>query len=641
MEQRSKLPKWVIAALILPALLSLFSIYRRYQAESLNRATAFAADYETIESLAASQGLTVEKAIEQLKPQGLNAVVLSEESVGELIGQGRITLVPQSVPNIQNAQGTIDSHPQFSFHFAGADGTRSRVWRGLEIRLGALAGPMPSREDRTTSEEGSDLALPNVSMAIIRSTAVGLNPDEAKIAKDHGLLVIARCGNPGGVSAKAVEQTLMWAHDLGASVFLPAGEQVLGRKDALMTTVAKLQELGIRYATPEFAKIGGDDLVVKKAPENVIRLHSAQVAELDKLTPADAVERYVKAARERNMRILLIRPESLAADQPLTDYGDFLGKIREGIEKQGGVIGVPKPFDAPNLPRFLLILIGLSIMPAAWFVFAAFLPQRKVQLALAVVLGLLGLASAVHTGLKIDAMIASLIFPVAAFLVLDALRPRNVFVGFLLTSAISLIGGLCVAGMLNGLPYYVKADDFSGVKISIFLPLLVVGAMFLARMADMRQILKNPILWGTALLGVVIAAVLLIMIMRTGNDSEVGASPLEMVFRNVLDRILFVRPRTKEFLIGHPLLFVGIGLLSYVNRNPKRVAKWGGWVALFLMVGAMGQTDIVNTLTHLHIPVVLSLARIALGLVLGCIIGGVLWAIVARLLPKGEEETSI
>jgi hypothetical protein len=111
---------------------------------------------------------------------------------------------------------------------------------------------------------------------------------------------------------------------------------------------------------------------------------------------------------------------------------------------------------------------------------------------------------------------------------------------------------------------------------------------------------------------------------------------------------MFVRPRTKEFLIGHPLLIVGIGMMSLFRvgvRSPgleveepaqDKGQALTGWAALAMMIGSMGQTDIVNTLCHLHIPVMLSVARIGIGALLGCIIGTALWAIVLRLLPRAE-----
>ncbi len=123
---------------------------------------------------------------------------------------------------------------------------------------------------------------------------------------------------------------------------------------------------------------------------------------------------------------------------------------------------------------------------------------------------------------------------------------------------------------------------------------------------------------------------------RTGNDNPAGVSDLELKFRNVLDAVLFVRPRTKSFLIGHPLLFVGIGLL--LLQRKKNLPKLGPWAALALTGGAVGQTDIVNTMCHIHTPVLLSLIRNAVALVPGCIIGFAAWIFIRRYAEKGEGE---
>jgi hypothetical protein len=52
------------------------------------------------------------------------------------------------------------------------------------------------------------------------------------------------------------------------------------------------------------------------------------------------------------------------------------------------------------------------------------------------------------------------------------------------------------------------------------------------------------------------------------------------------------------------------------------------------MVSAMGQTSIVNTMSHIHIPVLLSIVRVLEGLVIGGVIGGVLWIPVSYVLSK-------
>ena len=96
-----------------------------------------------------------------------------------------------------------------------------------------------------------------------------------------------------------------------------------------------------------------------------------------------------------------------------------------------------------------------------------------------------------------------------------------------------------------------------------------------------------------------------------------------------MDTLLFVRPRTKEFLLGHPLLIVGIALWIRA-RAADAPPTWKGWAAVALAVGAIGQTSVVNTLCHLHTPIALSMARLGVGWVAGGILGFLLWAVVGR-----------
>ena len=139
-------------------------------------------------------------------------------------------------------------------------------------------------------------------------------------------------------------------------------------------------------------------------------------------------------------------------------------------------------------------------------------------------------------------------------------------------------------------------------------------------------------------------AALGIMIARTGNDGGVGASDGELLFRSALEQFLYVRPRTKEFLLGHPALWIALGMyFRYVVPNPattEKAMRMRNWTILAFALGAVGQTDIVNTLCHLHIPVLLSVERVTLGIVLGCIVGSVLWAIAARFLPVSPERST-
>lgn len=598
-----KFPAWMWAAALVCAVLSLFSISKRHQVEHANRSVALAVEMENIQALAAAQGVPVSQALKALKQQGLQAVVLSEESVAQLISEGRASEI--------NGRLAV-SDPAVA----------PRVERGLKLRIPG----------------GDPFSQPTW---IVRTAAIGLGPEEAQEIRGAGLMIIARCSNVIGATPEYIEGTLNWAHELGAQVFLPQGDQVLGRREELKSTVETLQKLGMLYATPEFAKISGDESVVGMAPDSVVRLHAAQSTELDRMTLADAVERYSKAARERNMRILLVRPMSLAGDQPVADFGTFLGEIRAAVQSEGGMMAPPAPFKDSGIPKWLPVLIALTAVPVVYWIGLAFpavivykpfssTAVKPWAWIFAGLMLLLAVASVTKTGAKLGAFAASMAFPTAALLSLDARKLRSPLIDFLITSLFSWVGGLAVAGMLNGLPYFVRAETFPGVKASVFLPLLIVALYYFFRLTRAGQQIQSPITWRAAVIGMLLLGALAFMIARTGNDAAAGVSPLELQFRNLLDRILIVRPRTKEFLIGHPALIVGIGLLMMAKAREEQSDRLGIVATLAIMLGAMGQTSMVNTMCHLHTPVFLSLARIAEGLVLGSIIGLALWWIVKR-----------
>lgn len=645
MISHKNLSLWLPAALILSMLVSLYSVRARYNAEVANQTTALAVEYEVVEALAAAQGVTTEKALTDLKAQGVTSVVLSEGYLGDLVTSGRATLVSVSTgPGVPLSSGlTLTDVRQLP-----------RVQTGLRIRFKDLAGDLVPRVNT--------IALPPVAPLVLRQTPIGLDPDQVALAKRLKLEIIGRCSNPSGVSSSGVQDTLKWLKANGADVFLPMGDQVLGRRDSLLTTVKTLADLGIRYATPEFAKIGGDQEVVAANPGNVIRLHTAQVAELDKLDFDGAVDRFVKAARERNMRILMIRPFSASADQPVGDFAQFIKKIYDELKSRGIPVGHPHTYSDPGVRHPVYLLLGVLVAAVSFCVALEMFSDRRILVGIAVLLGLLLLAWIARAGLhpirvlpdgtSVDrsdifrqafALLASGAFPLAGFLFLDRLRTQKSLPtelqplpGFVLVSAISILGGLCVAGLLNGLPYIVKAEEFRGIKVSIFLPILLVGCVFASRLLDRGKVLKSPVTWGTLILGAVIIGVLAFMLERTGNDSTVAASGGELEVRGFLDNVLFVRPRTKEFLVGHPALYLAIGLLAFLKERPADREKLAAWTVLALMVGSIGQTSVVNTLCHLHIPLALSLARIFIGLGLGCIIGIGIWAIASRLLSRGN-----
>ncbi|MBS1703733.1 MAG: hypothetical protein JST12_18865 [Armatimonadetes bacterium] len=594
---------------ILTLLPALYSVKKRINVENANHSVLLVAESETIQSLAAAQSMTLDDALTKLQKMGLNGIVLPEETIDDILTDGKVQL---------NGMTVQKDSPIASMTFDDP-ATVDRVVKGLSIRFGALVQSTTLREGR--------LALPPIDTQTLRATSIGINPQLSALAQKHHLTIVGRYSNPTGITSQAVTETIKWAKDSGVSVFLPQGDQVLGRRDALDTMKDALVANQISYASPEFAKIGGDEEMLRKIPEHVVRLHSAQAVELDKLSTDAALDRYLKAAKERDMRVLLLRPLSQASDAPLDSFGDFIGSLSDGLSKKGLTLGDPAPFTDPNVPKPVKVLIGIfGGLAALWVAIQMFGKQKGLVLGGLAFLGVAAGSALKGTGLEASALMLSMAFPIGGYYWLKETKPHALaaLVGL---AFLSVIGGFCVAGLMNSVPYYIRAETFSGVKISVFLPIFVIGLVAFADLNDLKQAMKDPITWGAAALGLVVLTVLGIIMMRTGNDSPNTVSGGELAFRGILEEVLPVRPRSKEFLLGFPALTFGLFVLDAAKYQSSRLGKFSGWVSLCIMLGFVGLTDSVNTLCHLHTPVMVSVWRDVIGLLFGAVIGVGAWVL--------------
>jgi hypothetical protein len=102
-----------------------------------------------------------------------------------------------------------------------------------------------------------------------------------------------------------------------------------------------------------------------------------------------------------------------------------------------------------------------------------------------------------------------------------------------------------------------------------------------------------------------------------------------MTLRSLLDRFM-VRPRTKEFLIGHPAL---VATLVLAARGAGR-----SWLLPLVLVGAIGQVSMVNSFCHLHTPLALTIARTFNGLWIGVLLGLMLTWLAGRWVRKEQRS---
>lgn len=192
----------------------------------------------------------------------------------------------------------------------------------------------------------------------------------------------------------------------------------------------------------------------------------------------------------------------------------------------------------------------------------------------------------------------------------------RVYKQFAVMAAFAYAGGLSVHAFLAQPIFQLGFTQFMGIKLGYLVPLGLAAAIIGWYVAqDVRRhpesyLNKRRTKQAIALAVLAFIGAIFILLTRTGNTPVIPVPSFELTFRDELFKLFWARPRTKEFL-GYPVLMVGLLLWH------KRELLYGG---LGILVGYIGILSMVNTFEHLHHPILLELARGAIGLTLGLLI---------------------
>lgn len=392
-----------------------------------------------------------------------------------------------------------------------------------------------------------------------------------------------------------------------ARYLIHAGLDVAGHPHALDDLVAASRDhlTAIIEGTPQegFAALRG------RVP--TVRLLSFNQDYVNRrLRPGDLIDKYLLAANERNVRLLYLRPytEQQLGDMLENTEAMLVGlrqalaadgfEVRALATQQDEIAGYePSPLlrgaSALGVAGGLLLLIGL--FPVGWGAAAAF--------------GVAGLA-VVAGGVGPDAvaLIAALVFPVLGYGYFGERRR-----GWLYATAVSMAGAALLVAVGSDRASVLGLEPFRGVAATLVIPPALYLGHALLRVrgpaAWVRTLWHQPLRIGPLTLGLVGLAALALVVIRRGNTPIIGASLLELEVREFLAE-WFARPRFKE-LLGHPLGVLGLHGTS-----------WPEWIrAPLLTGGVIAQASILNSFSHYHTPLAVSLERTLVALVLGVAVG--------------------
>ncbi|MBQ7544652.1 MAG: hypothetical protein IJT02_06880, partial [Synergistaceae bacterium] len=191
----------------------------------------------------------------------------------------------------------------------------------------------------------------------------------------------------------------------------------------------------------------------------------------------------------------------------------------------------------------------------------------------------------------------------------------------ILSFAFAVCGGLALASFFSTTNYMLRLSTFSGVRLTLVLPPVLVLLHDLKRRVhpeSLVEFLNRPPVWGELLLMMLLLAGVALMVFRSGNVAY--TPPFEARLRVFLEHVLVARPRTKEVLAGWPsVLLLGFLVKHDLLKQYRELLR---------LAASAGFSSIVNSFCHFHTPLTLILLREFNGLWTGLIVGAVLVLVV-------------
>jgi len=611
--------KWLWGIVVLLLVVSSTGIMMRWNAEQSNDAYEIVIPYDEIQTAEKNSDLTMDEILSSLKDAGLNTVSLEPLTLKEMDKQNLITVYKES---------ELAAQLLFTPYKDAVDISNS----GYYIRVPENESYQKLIMESVTPEEvqiGEEAFyfLPASNHNFDLKTPIGYDQPAIDMINKHGLAHIFKVENADNeVANEKLVNQLVALKEASAGRLLGQGDEAIGfGQENGNQLVEKLNDAGYYFYTIESNPLKGESKIAQMTDYNMIRLHSINVNRETKLKLNASIDRTTRAVKERNIRSIFYHIKTTGnAKENVEETIDYLNGVHDTMPDHFKA-GEPKLFDKVAVPAWVtasVLVAGILFT----FIISELVKWMPLRIAAAGFMAVLAIAYFILKStlfLQAFALIIAVLAPTYAVIksAQGSTKLSNIIVQYLKAVAISVIGIIIVIGLLNGNAFITGFAVFKGVKLVYLIPImgvLLFTVIEMNRLADQNiknslsntvTLLNKELKYWHVLLLIVLAGVGLFYISRTGNSGSV--SDMELAFRQWLENTLYVRPRTKEFLIGFPFFILALYVMG-INR------KWG---SILLVPGVIGFLSIMNTFTHLHIPVAVSVLRTLYSVSLGLVVG--------------------
>ncbi|MGM0445281.1 MAG: DUF5693 family protein [Bacillota bacterium] len=633
--------------IILALVVSVFGVINRVTVEESNNDVELAFDYNSlVEMQKEYDNQTI--SLSELKSYGVNSIAVTTVTIEKLIKNDQAILLTRN--EISKQELLFNKQDGFWNQFPQIDKSAFLVFSESNNYYNNLK----------QLKEPLDLEFKEVNDKFIAffpywkedylSLMVGFPQDKIKEIKDNGLNVVYRFENQDNndlgfnlLSDLVKESTIVFS-----------GEEILGFPDDLNRTSELFNKNNNRFGYIE-AIIGvqdGEDRLAKELNYNLVRVHSVTQDEMNIYTQTKIVERYLRAVKERNIRFFYMRPiikENIDFLEVKEANKQYITALSNRLETAGYNISRAKPYEQFSNSSIYLMFTAIGVLAAGILLFYDVFRIKDDMIGY--VLAVLGIISIFIIYSLFDsnffraglALLSSIVFPSLAVIsqLLKKSNHKNIF-NYLKAAFITLIGAGFVVSALADISYLTKINQFRGVKLAFIMPLLIITLYYfleyIVREKDTTvkgkvfELLDINLKVKHLVILAFIGLAGIYYILRTGNFPILDIPAIEDSFRNMLEKILFVRPRFKEFLIGHPAFILGLYFFDDLKKSLS--------LYFLSLLAVIAQLNILNSFAHIHTPLFISSLRTFHGLWLGLLIG-LIGVYIIRLLIKYIENQKV
>lgn len=637
MEQLKELLRNKLSILLIISLFACFiPIYYRVIYDKTNTTVEIAVDFDTVKNIYINSGVYYKNILTNFKEAGVTSIILKEDKIIDLINDGKATLLTgMEILNdnriLRGQYNLIFSRlprnytlqPDYSYLIIDENSLFEYTKRNLEIKLG----------NNRVRDLGWNILEIIAKTEDLLEISLETNLEKADMINKIGLSVIPEINNHEAFSEEQLASKLSALNKPYIKTIKFKENEALGYKNDIHITALKLNELNFFFAFTEFVKPIGMHYLATNAPNKALKIHYMILNQ----DGTNYVNRALKAISERNSSIIQIdisTEKNVFSENKYNETLSFIQQLNEAITKQGFSVNTITNIEKPQINNlFVFQLFAYTSVAILFLLFSTlfYQPPSKTQAFLLITATLLlgGLAHFTNlskTYNEILALIVTIINPVTLFIliknILDAnKKTKPILTIFLLVFVTSILSGVIINTLLFHYNYFVAIWTFKGVKIANTIPILLLATFLFVRPKRIKYLyyvlnrfLSKHLTFKYLVVTIFLAFFLIFYTLRTGNHGILILGRIEIIFRELLETIFIVRPRTKEILFAVPLL-----LMSITYWNSKKLNQTLKYtIFIFASIVSISQ---INTLCHLHAPFTTSLYRSFLGLLLGYIVG--------------------